>query len=147
MARDGSSNDTPSATVISIIGPDMKVIGDCETEATVRVDGLVEGSIRAANKVVIGKGGVVIGDVATQEAVVAGRVFGTLIAGSRIELQATCQLQGEIHTNRMQVQEGAVLNCSVHMPGKAGPQASRSEGEQKRRVVSIAQQKVSVSHQ
>ena len=56
MARDRNSSGTPPEAVTSIIGLGMKIIGDCETEASVRVDGTVEGSIKAAKAVVIGKG-------------------------------------------------------------------------------------------
>jgi len=131
MARDGRSKGTSPEPVISIIGPGMKVIGDCETEATLRVEGIVEGSIRAAKAVVIGKAGVVIGDVATQDAVVAGRLSGNLIVESRLELQATCQVDGEIHARRMQVEEGAILNGSVHIGGEGGvPTKLREEEEE-----------------
>ncbi len=138
MARDGRSKGPSPEPVTSIIGPGMKIIGDCETEATLRVDGVVEGSIRAAKAVVIGKAGVVIGNVTTQEAVVAGRVSGTLNAESRLELQATCRVEGEIHTSRMQVEEGAILNGSVDMRSKSKPQAGRAEGEPQPRIASAA---------
>jgi cytoskeletal protein CcmA (bactofilin family) len=105
--------------VISIIGPGMKVIGDCPTDGTVRVEGTVEGSVHAGKAVVIGKQGVVRGNVVTQDAVISGRVEGTLVAESRLELQATCQIEGEIQTRRMQLEEGAVLNGTVKMGEKA----------------------------
>ena len=113
MARD--SIGTPPEAVISIIGPGMKVVGDCITDGTVRVEGTVEGSVRAGKAVVIGRQGSVIGDVQTQDAVVSGRVTGTLVAESRLELQATCQIDGDVRTRRMQLEEGAVLNGTVHM--------------------------------
>lgn len=117
MVRD--STGTPPEAVISIIGPGMKVIGDCITEGTVRVEGTVEGSIRAGKAVVVGKQGVVTGDVVTQDAVISGRVNGTLVAESRLELQASCRIDGEVRTRRMQLEEGAVLNGSVQMGEKA----------------------------
>ena len=86
----------------------MKIVGDCETDGTVRVEGTVEGSITAGKAVVVGKQGSVSGDVTTQDAVVSGRVDGTLVASSRLELQATCHIEGEVHTRRMQLEEGAV---------------------------------------
>ncbi len=123
MARD-SAGTAPEA-VISIIGPGMKVIGDCHTDGTVRVEGTVEGSIKAGKAVVIGRQGAVIGDIQTQDAVVSGRVTGTLVAESRLELQATCQIDGDVRTRRMQLEEGAILNGTVHMsdgkrPGQGG---------------------------
>lgn len=120
MARETSSG-TPPETVISIIGPGMTVVGDCQTEGTVRIEGVVEGSIRAGKAVVIGKQGKVRGDIFTQDAVVSGHVTGTLVAESRLELQATCQIDGEVRTRRMQLEEGAVLNGTVEMGEKKKP--------------------------
>jgi cytoskeletal protein CcmA (bactofilin family) len=119
MARETSG--TPPEAVISIIGPGMKVIGDCVTDGTIRVEGTVEGSIRAGKAVVVGKQGVVTGDVVTQDAVISGRVNGTLVAESRLELQASCRIEGEVRTRRMQLEEGAILNGSVQMGEKAAP--------------------------
>lgn len=115
MARDRDSNPTATDAVISIIGPGMTIVGDCTTEGTIRVEGAVEGSITAGKAVVIGKQGIVKGDIKTQDAVVSGRVEGTLVASSRLELQATCHIDGEVRTRRMQLEEGAVLNGSVEM--------------------------------
>jgi len=117
MVREGTG--TPPEAVISIIGPGMKVIGDCLTDGTVRIEGTVEGSVKAGKAVVVGKQGVITGDVVTQDAVISGRVNGTLVAESRLELQASCHIEGEVRTRRMQLEEGAVLNGTVHMGERA----------------------------
>jgi len=122
MARDNTG--TPPESVISIVGPGMTVVGDCKTEGTIRVEGVVEGGIHAAKAVVIGKQGVVRGDISTQDAVIAGRVEGTVVADSRLELQATCKIEGEIRTRRMQLEEGAVLNGTVQMSDKVTASSS-----------------------
>ncbi len=118
--RGAEGGTTPGDAVISIIGPGMTVVGDCETDGTIRVEGTVKGSIKAGKAVVIGKQGVVTGDISTQDAVISGRVDGTLMAASRLELQATCHIEGEIHTRRMQLEEGAVMNGTVHMGAEPG---------------------------
>lgn len=115
MARDRQSNGAPPETVISIIGPGMKVIGDCETDGTVRVEGIVEGAVRAGKAVVVGKDGLVDGDISTQDAVISGRVVGTVEAQSRLELQATCRIEGRVRARRMQLEEGALLNGTIEM--------------------------------
>lgn len=120
MAKDRLSSAAPPETVISIIGPGMKVVGDCQTDGTVRIEGTVEGSVRAGKAVVIGKDGLVDGTVVTQDAVVSGRLKGTLTAESRLELQATSRIEGEVFARRMQLEEGAVLNGTVHMGDKRG---------------------------
>ena len=115
MARERTGNGTPLETVISIIGPGMKVVGDCETDGTIRVEGSVTGSLKAGKAIVVGKDGVVDGDISAQDAVISGRVTGTLVAESRLELQATCRVEGEVRARRMQLEEGAVLNGTVNM--------------------------------
>jgi cytoskeletal protein CcmA (bactofilin family) len=138
MAREAVG--TPPEAVISIIGPGMKVVGDCLTDGTVRVEGTVEGSVKAGKAVVVGKQGSIIGDVQTQDAVISGRVTGTLVAESRLELQATCQIDGDVRTRRMQLEEGALLNGTVHMseakrttPGRT-PAAVDAAGTRERQI-------------
>lgn len=117
MARD---RDRPidtgvSESVISIIGPGMRIVGDCETDGTVRIEGHVEGSVRAGKAVVVGKDGLVSGDIVTQDAVVSGRIQGTVTAESRLELQATSRVEGQVFARRMQLEDGAVLNGTIQM--------------------------------
>ncbi len=127
MARDRDNNPTAPESVISIIGPGMTIVGDCETDGTVRVEGTVKGSISAGKAVVVGRQGHVSGDINTQDAVISGRVDGRLSAASRLELQATCHIEGEVHTRRMQLEEGAVLNGTVHMSGDVSVPASKGD--------------------
>lgn len=124
MARDRTSTPTQE-NVISIIGPGMRVVGDCTTEGSVRVEGEVKGAIRAGKAVVVGREGVVEGDVHTQDAVVSGRVVGSVVAESRLELQATSRIEGDVQTRRLQLEEGAVLNGKVEMTDPSGSAAPR----------------------
>jgi cytoskeletal protein CcmA (bactofilin family) len=117
--------------VISIIGPGMRVTGDCETEGTLRVEGAVEGTVRAGKAVVVGKDGVVDGDIQTQDAVVGGRVNGSIAAESRLELQATCVIEGEIRARRIKLEEGGKVNGTVHI-GDTSASGSASAGGRSR---------------
>jgi len=115
----------PREGVISIIGPGMRVVGDCETDGTLRIEGKVEGTVRAAKAIVVGKDGIVEGDVITQDAIVGGRVNGKVIAESRLELQATCSVEGEIRARRIKLDEGGQINGSVYIGEiKASPAPS-----------------------
>ena len=110
---------------MSIIGPGMRIKGDLVTEGTVRIEGTIEGTIRAGKAVVIGKEGEVIGDVVTQDAVVGGRVRGTLTAESRLELQATAQIEGQIsaRAQHLVLEEGCRFNGQVQMVGDEAQRA------------------------
>ncbi|HEV2150121.1 MAG TPA: polymer-forming cytoskeletal protein [Longimicrobiaceae bacterium] len=119
---------------ISIIGAGMRIVGDLITDGTVRVEGRVEGTIRAGKAVVLGKGGEVVGDIFTQDAVIGGRVQGRVIAESRLELQSTSEITGEItaRTSHLQLDEGARFNGQVQMVddgARALPAAAESARE------------------
>lgn len=102
---------------ISIIGPGMNIIGDLATDGTVRVEGRIEGTVRAGKSVLIGKSGEVVGDVLTQDAVIGGRVRGTVVAESRLELQGTCDIEGQIRarSQHLMLEEGARFNGQIQM--------------------------------
>ncbi len=101
---------------LSIIGPGMQITGEVSTEGVVRVEGQMQGTIRAG-KVVLGKEGEVLGDIITQEAIIAGRITGTVMAGERLELQSSGVVEGDIHTRaqHLKLEEGARFNGHIHM--------------------------------
>lgn len=118
MNKSKAPTTTSADNVISIVGPGMRIVGDCETTGTIRIEGTVEGSVRAAKAVVVGKEGMVQGDIVTQDAVISGNVVGTMVVESRLELQSTCKIEGEVQAARLQLEEGAVLNGTLSMGGK-----------------------------
>lgn len=132
MAKESNASQTPRDGVISIIGPGMRVDGDCTAEGTLRVEGYIKGSVRAGKAVVVSKDGVVEGDIMTQDAIIGGKVTGTVAAESRLELQATCQIEGEIRARRIKLDEGGQVNGNVRTGeshrAAAAPQAVRTGG-------------------
>lgn len=116
MAKNESNQTEPGREgVISIIGPGMQVTGDCESEGTLRIEGKVKGTVQAGKAVVVGKDGMVDGDIKTQDAVIGGRVTGSIVAESRLELQATCVVEGEIQARRIKLEEGGKVNGMVQI--------------------------------
>ncbi len=123
--------DPPSATPpseghASVIDAAMKIVGNIETTGVLKVDGTVEGSIRGARQVLLGRTGVIQGDVHAEEAILGGRVVGTVTATERVEIQANSLIEGDIHTRSIVVHEGGMLNGNVRMDaaGKSGSASS-----------------------
>jgi cytoskeletal protein CcmA (bactofilin family) len=134
MAKGNQSDSANREGVISLIGPGMTVIGDCESDGTLRIEGTVEGSVRTSKAIVVGKGGSVRGDLITQDAVIGGTVKGTVIAESRLELQSTSVVEGEVRARRIQLDEGGRLNGKVSIgepiqPERAIPTATAETGQ------------------
>ena len=114
MAKETRDQQQAREGVISIIGPGMRVNGDCDTEGTLRIEGTVNGKVIAGKAVVVGRDGTVKGDIHTQDAVIGGHVTGKVIAESRLELQETSVVDGEIHARRIKLEEGGRVNGTVH---------------------------------
>ena len=126
MSKDKADVPRELGDVVSIIGPGMKVVGDCTSDGTIRVEGRVEGSVRAAKSVVVGKDGMVKGDISTQDAIIAGRVNGSVSADSRIELLASCRVQGDIRSRRVKLEEGGQVDGQLHMGASEKQETSQS---------------------
>ena len=125
MAKDKGSQAVAPAHdgVISIIGAGMRIVGNCVTEGTLRVEGVLEGTVQAGKAVVVGKDGIVVGDITTQDAIIGGKVNGTVIAESRLELQATCVVDGEIRARRIKLDEGGQVNGEIRTGDVHRPRA------------------------
>ena len=118
-AREGAAPEPQrrrgEPTAVSIIGKDMTITGDLETEGVIKVEGAVRGTIRAATQVLVSPGASIDGDIHTRVAVVGGQVRGTIHADERVEVQATAVIAGDIHTTRILVVEGGQVNGEIKM--------------------------------
>ena len=113
------SAPAPVEAALSIIAAGMKVTGDIETSGVLKVDGEINGSITGARQVLLGRGSVVRGNVAAGEVVVGGHVEGSVMAGERLELQASATVAGDIETRSIVVVEGGRINGLVRMTDAA----------------------------
>src|SRR5260221_4024646 len=97
--------------VPSIISGDLMIKGTLVSHGDVQIDGKVEGDIRS-NALVIGEKAIILGDVFAEEAIVRGRVEGSIRA-RKVQLCATCHVEGNILHEALSVESGAFFegNC------------------------------------
>lgn len=122
---DGRSPDAPATPhpqrrkgdgiPLSIIGQDMTVVGDLQTDGIVKVEGRVRGTVRAGGQILLAPGAVIEGDLFAVEAVISGEVHGAIHVSERIELQASAVVHGDIVTSRIAIQEGARVTGELRM--------------------------------
>ncbi len=106
--------------VLSIVAPGMTITGDVQTAGVLKVDGEISGSVIGARQVLLGRSGVVRGNISAGEVVVAGSVDGSVSAHERLELQSTASVSGDIDTRSIVVIEGARINGMVRMSEGVG---------------------------
>ncbi len=109
--------ETPSYDVDNTIGAGSRVRGDLSGPGGFRVDGTVEGAIAAEGPVVIGEGGVVEGSVRGRNVVVLGRVRGDVHATGHLEIGPKGKVLGDITVQSFRMHTGGVFRGTSCMPG------------------------------
>jgi cytoskeletal protein CcmA (bactofilin family) len=100
---------------LSIVAPDLVITGELAADGVIKVEGRVQGTVRAGHQVLVSPGAVVEGDIETREAIIGGIVRGNIRATDRVELQTSCEVHGDIRTARLLIHEGGVVNGEVRM--------------------------------
>ena len=102
-------------SVVNIIGQGTSILGDINSNGDIRVDGTLKGSIKTEGKVVLGKEGVVEGDVICQNADISGIIKAKITVSNLLSLKETAKLKGDIVTNKLSIEPGAEFTGSCSM--------------------------------
>jgi cytoskeletal protein CcmA (bactofilin family) len=100
---------------INTIGAGTIVTGDIESKGDIRVDGILKGTVNTSGKVVLGKDGVVEGDVSCNSADISGTVNAKITVTQLLLLKSTAKLHGDIVTNKLSIEPGASFTGSCSM--------------------------------
>jgi cytoskeletal protein CcmA (bactofilin family) len=113
MARENAS-EAPS---VNLIGAGTVIQGDIKTNGDIRIDGTLTGSISVKGKLVIGVSGSVEGEIICQNADISGTVKAKVTVAELLSLKASAKLSGDIVTNKIAIEPGAVFSGSCSMGG------------------------------
>ncbi|NIA31572.1 MAG: polymer-forming cytoskeletal protein [Actinobacteria bacterium] len=110
-----------SGELNTILGKGTKFEGKISVQHSLRVDGRFEGDIDTTDTLVIGKEGEVIGNTKVKDLVIGGKLNGTVVAQGKIVLESKSEFRGEMKTNKLVIDEGAIFEgkCSMSGDGKA----------------------------
>jgi len=113
--------DVPNQEFPTTIGQDASFKGEMSFEKGLRLVGKFEGKINTPGRLHVAKEAKLQADVDAGSIVVEGDVRGNLIASDRIELKQSARYEGDLHANKLIVDEGAVFNGNVTVgPDVAG---------------------------
>ena len=112
------------------ISQGIRIKGEVTGSEDLYVDGLVDGKLSLANgSLTIGPNGTVKADVIAREVIVSGRIDGKVTGRDKVQLMGTAQVTGEVQTDRLAIEEGALLRGKVEagkLASKAAASASNS---------------------
>ncbi|WP_259068576.1 bactofilin family protein [Mucilaginibacter sp. X4EP1] len=101
-------------TISTLISEGCILDGNLKAPAFARIDGQITGDVIVDEGLIIGEKGSILGNVITKEMVIYGTITGNLNVNS-LEIKATGKVSGEIRTQTLAVENGAIYNGSLSM--------------------------------
>ena len=110
-----SKKKTENTSVVNMIGSGTTINGDIQSKGDIRVDGTLKGSVTTEGKVVLGKEGVIEGDVVCKNADVSGILKAKITVSQLLSLKTSAKLNGDITANKLSIEPGAEFTGSCSM--------------------------------
>lgn len=110
-----AKNNDYDASSINTIGAGTTVKGDIISDGDFRIVGKLVGTIQSKGKVVIGKNGIVEGDILCKNADISGMVKGSMKVEELLSLTSSSKMDGEVITSRIAIEAGAIFTGQCQM--------------------------------
>ena len=107
----------PASSTGAVISHGLRIKGEVTGSEDLFIDGHLEGKLNLTNnsKVTIGPNGEVKADVFAREVIVLGKVDGKIVGRERIQLGSTGNVAGDLQTERLAIEDGAVLRGKIEI--------------------------------
>ena len=100
--------DAANANGATIIAAGTKFKGELNSECHIHIDGEFDGNIHSTNTVMVGKNGIVNGDIFAQRVIVGGTSKGT-VDSECIEILPEGKIEGTIICNELYIEKKGVF--------------------------------------
>ena len=108
FTNDNKQFDAPNSNGATIIAAKTKFKGELTIECHIHIDGECEGNINSTNTVLVGKSGVINGDIIAQRVIVSGNFSGS-IDSECIEIMPNGRVEGIIVCNELYIERKGVF--------------------------------------
>jgi cytoskeletal protein CcmA (bactofilin family) len=109
-----SFDSAMAAVEPAVIGASLLIKGEISGVESLHIDGRIEGTITfPEHRVTIGRKGNVVANIKARDVVVMGRVEGNIEGGDRVDIRGEAWIRGDIVTQRISIEDGAVVKGSV----------------------------------
>ncbi|MBU0487636.1 MAG: polymer-forming cytoskeletal protein [Bacteroidetes bacterium] len=105
--------------------------GDVNANGDMRIDGFLVGSITSKGKIVVGTSGQIEGEITCQNADISGEIKAKINVTELLTLKATAKFTGDIRTNKLAIEPGAIFTGSCVMGDTSKGFNSGSKFEEK----------------
>lgn len=108
-------NEEELSNARNIIGKGTTLQGDLETFGNIRLEGKMIGNLKTKSKLIVGHSSEIEGNVVAQNADVEGQINGNIEVSEVLTLKGSAVINGDISTNKLVVETGAVFNGGCKM--------------------------------
>ena len=91
------------------------VNGDIISEGDFRVEGTINGSLKTSGKIVVGKTGLIDGNIDAENADFEGGFTGNLKLNGTLVIRSSAYIEGEVIISKLSVEPGATFNATCSM--------------------------------
>ena len=100
---------------VSRVSSGTIIKGEMSSPNDIRIDGTFEGKIFSNGKVVVGEKAVVTGDIICTNVDFWGKMRGNFYVKDTLSLKDTCNVEGDLHIKRLQIELDAKFNGTCRM--------------------------------
>ena len=102
----------------TIIGESIKVKGNFHGEGNIIIEGVVDGSVKTNNFLLVGTKAKIAASIEAKNAKVAGEVSGNVEVSEYLEIKASAKITGDVAANQISIEKGAMINGNITMGKK-----------------------------
>lgn len=125
-ARTGQNAGTRNTTILTA---DCEFKGALAFSGELQLHGRIEGTIESeGGTLTIGEEAMIKAEVKVNDVLIYGKVQGNIYATGRVELRGKAEVYGDVHSNRLAMDDGVIfVGCSKALSGKNQPASDFSK--------------------
>ena len=104
-----------TTAAVNMIGAGTVITGDVYSKGDIWVDGTLKGSVITEGKIVLGREGIIEGDIECRDADISGTIKAKITVSQLLSLKTSAKLNGDIITNKLSIEPGAEFTGSCSM--------------------------------
>ncbi len=109
----------------TVLGPGSELEGTLVVKGSARLDGRFKGTVRVHGHLVVGKTGVVEGEITARSAVIAGNIHAKVDIAEKIEFESGARFRGEVTCKGLVVHEGVIFDGQCQMSRTGGSEGKK----------------------
>ena len=128
-----AKNNEPEGAMNTIIGKDTKVEGAMKVSQSLRIDGFFKGKLSASDTLIVGSTGELSEvTINVKNAIIGGKIKGNIVASSKVTLESSSRLDGDLTAKLLVIEEGALFsgNCRSGDQAQVAPPKLETEEKQ-----------------